>query len=65
MSKGEQKTCPRCNKAFECNAGNIGDCQCNGISLTPEERAFIAENYIDCLCRSCLLELKENEGRKV
>jgi len=58
MSKPEQKNCPRCIKAFECNAGNIGDCQCNVISLTAEERDFITEKYTDCLCRSCLLELK-------
>jgi len=60
MPNPERKICPRCHKAFECNAGNIRECQCNGISLTLEERAFIAEEYTDCLCRSCLLELKKD-----
>lgn len=64
MPTHEQKNCPRCNKGFECNAGNISDCQCNDISLTAEEKALIQEKYTDCLCRSCLLELKEKEGRK-
>ncbi|HEY6502898.1 MAG TPA: cysteine-rich CWC family protein, partial [Chitinophagaceae bacterium] len=45
-------------KSFECKTENISDCQCNGISFTPEEKTFIEEKYNDCLCRSCLLELK-------
>jgi hypothetical protein len=34
-------------------------CQCNGITFTNEEKAFIEERYTDCLCRNCLLELKQ------
>jgi len=58
MPQHEQKTCPRCNKEFECKAENISECQCNGISFTADERAIIEEPYADCLCRTCLLELK-------
>jgi len=58
MCKHEEKKCPRCNKAFECKVGTVSECQCNGISFNEEERKFIGEKYNDCLCRDCLLELK-------
>jgi hypothetical protein len=29
--------------------------------MTAEEKQFIAERWIDCLCRKCLLELKQPE----
>jgi len=54
----EEKYCPRCGKRFECKAGSITACQCYGIPLSDEERAFIENRYSDCLCRNCLLELK-------
>jgi hypothetical protein len=54
----EQKTCPRCGTPFECKVGTIAQCHCSAIPLNPEERAFIEERYHDCLCRNCLLELK-------
>jgi hypothetical protein len=59
MQKHEEKNCARCNCKFECKAGNIANCQCFGISFSPEEKAFIEERYNDCLCRNCLLELKQ------
>ena len=58
MPSHEVKSCPRCGKAFECKAGDITQCQCYGIQLSPEERAFIEERYKDCLCADCLLQLK-------
>ncbi|RXK81793.1 cysteine-rich CWC family protein [Filimonas effusa] len=58
MAKHEHKSCPRCQKPFECKVGDIGNCQCNGLSFTEEERSFIENRYSDCLCRQCLLELK-------
>jgi hypothetical protein len=54
----EQKNCPRCQKVFECKAGDVANCQCAGISLTLEERAFIEDRYSDCLCINCLSEMK-------
>lgn len=54
----EEKQCPRCGARFECKAGSITACQCYGIPLGDEERVFIEERYHDCLCRNCLLELK-------
>lgn len=63
MNKHEEKICPRCKAAFECKMGDITQCQCYGIGLTIEERAFVEERYEDCLCRNCLLELKSAAGR--
>jgi hypothetical protein len=58
MCKHEENNCPRCNKPFECKVGDITNCQCYGISFTPEEKTFIAERYNSCLCAACLNELK-------
>ncbi|HEX7904928.1 MAG TPA: cysteine-rich CWC family protein [Chitinophagaceae bacterium] len=58
MCQHEIKNCPRCNKAFECKPGNITHCQCYGLTLTIEQKAFIEERYTDCLCSNCLLQLK-------
>jgi len=54
----EQKNCPRCEKGFECKAGDVTNCQCTRINLTIEERAFIEDRYSDCLCINCLFEMK-------
>jgi adenosylcobinamide kinase / adenosylcobinamide-phosphate guanylyltransferase len=62
MCKHEEKDCPRCQAAFECKVGDIIQCQCYGIGLTIEERAFVEERFEDCLCRNCLLELKRLAG---
>jgi hypothetical protein len=59
MCKHEEKYCPRCKEAFECKVGDITQCQCYGVRLTPEERAFIEGRYQDCLCRKCLSELQQ------
>jgi len=58
MCMHEEKTCQRCSSVFECKAGSITECQCYVIQLSNEERMFIEECYDDCLCRNCLLELK-------
>lgn len=54
MSLPETKTCPGCKKEFECKQGNITQCQCYGIDLTAELKAFIEQRFTDCLCRDCL-----------
>lgn len=59
MCKHEEKHCPRCGAAFECKVGDVTNCQCYGIEMTVEEEAFIASNYNECLCRNCLLQLKQ------
>ncbi|MBK6828509.1 MAG: cysteine-rich CWC family protein [Chitinophagaceae bacterium] len=54
MCQHETRECPRCRQAFECKPGNITQCQCYGIVVTAEQRAFMDQRYQDCLCRDCL-----------
>ena len=56
----EEKYCPRCKALFECKVGNILQCQCYGISLNEDEKQLIASQYNDCLCRSCLADIKNS-----
>ena len=58
------KICPRCNKSFECNAINIAKCQCSTINLSAEENDFLQMNYKDCLCLSCLKQIKLLNAQK-
>ena len=61
MSNHASKNCPRCNKPFECKAGNISQCQCFGITVKPELKAFLEQRYNDCLCRDCLNYLQQGQ----
>jgi hypothetical protein len=58
MPTHETKFCPRCRTEFECRVGAIHQCQCTGVKLTAEQRAYIAQRYSDCLCADCLLALR-------
>jgi Cysteine-rich CWC len=58
MCQHETKHCGRCQAPFECKVGNILECQCYGIEMNDPEKAFIAANYSDCLCRACLEAIK-------
>lgn len=49
------KVCPRCGAHFVCTHDAL--CQCVGISLTENARAYMRTHYTDCLCRECLLQL--------
>ena len=56
--------CPRCNKAFTCNAADIKHCQCYGVGLQAEDFAYLLQQGFSaeqtgCLCRDCLLAVKE------
>ena len=59
MTTDQTKYCPRCKQAFECKAGNITQCQCYGVELTAALRVFIKQQFDDCLCRDCLLQLQD------
>jgi hypothetical protein len=59
MCQHETKTCQRCNEPFECKPGSITQCQCFGLMLTTEQRAFLEQKYTDCLCRKCLQEIQK------
>jgi hypothetical protein len=63
MAHHEDRTCPRCGKRFKCSAGSILPCQCEGVSLSPEEFEYILSHYSDCLCAECLRALKAERER--
>ena len=51
------KTCPRCGKTFECV--HSVDCWCVKVKLTDATKAYLKENYSDCLCKDCLEKLNQ------
>jgi len=55
MSEGKEKTCPRCGASFLCTHDAL--CQCTGICLNDNARAYLRTHYSDCLCRQCLLAI--------
>ncbi|MNJ90889.1 hypothetical protein D3C87_85290 [compost metagenome] len=59
MSDHEQVVCPRCNSPFECKVGSISLCQCTTVSLNADESQYICDNYEECLCAACMLEMKK------
>lgn len=64
MSLHEVKYCPKCSKPFECKPGNITQCQCFEVELSCEESQFIVQQFSDCLCKLCLIELKKEYSKK-
>jgi len=52
-----QPYCTRCQVPIKCEA-NITSCQCNNISLTVPQRAFIAQRWSGCLCIECLSHIQ-------
>lgn len=58
MPKHEKKQCPRCSTEFECKTGSILLCQCSKIEMTAEQLEYSNSQYNDCLCLSCLNELR-------
>lgn len=58
MPKHEKKQCPRCSAEFECKTGSILLCQCSKIEMTAEQLEYSNSQYNDCLCLSCLNELR-------
>ncbi|MBO5619418.1 MAG: cysteine-rich CWC family protein [Paludibacteraceae bacterium] len=49
------KRCPRCGAAFVCTHDAF--CQCVGVVLNENARAYLRAHYSDCLCRNCLEEI--------
>ncbi len=64
MSDHEQVFCPRCDADFQCKVGSISLCQCTTVKLSVEEILFIREQYEECLCAGCMLELKKEYHAK-
>lgn len=57
LNEGIPKVCPRCGAPFVCHHEQPAICQCAGIALTENARAYLRTHYSDCLCRKCLLEV--------
>jgi ribosomal protein S27AE len=57
-SEGVNKVCPRCGAPFVCQHENPAICQCAGIILNENARAYLRTHYKDCLCSKCLLEVQ-------
>ena len=51
--------CDRCKQTFICNPTNIAACACSKIQLTAEEISYVAKQYTNCVCNTCLLHLKD------
>jgi len=58
MPKHEIKTCPHCQKTFECKSGDIVNCQCETEILTQQHRDYISRQYDDCLCANCMRAMR-------
>ena len=58
MPQHEKKQCPRCKGNFECKSGSILLCQCSNLELSIEQIEYTQSKYNDCLCLSCLKELR-------
>lgn len=58
MGMHEEKYCPRCRSLFECKVGSISICQCTTVTLNDEERNYIMKNFDDCLCATCMMDLR-------
>ena len=58
MPAHEKKNCPRCAVEFECKTGSILLCQCSKIDMSAEQLEYSNTQYDDCLCFSCLEELR-------
>ena len=63
MPAHEIKTCPRCQRDFECRTGSIELCQCQTVTLDERHLNYISAHYEDCLCADCLLELRRDCDR--
>ena len=54
-----EKICPRCKTLFDCKFDNLADCHCVNVDLDARQLEYIADHYGDCLCHSCLQDVKD------
>lgn len=59
------KRCSKCFESFECKSDNIEKCDCSKIYLPDELKKYISNNYSDCLCLNCLIDIKSNYSNKL
>ncbi len=63
--KHECVSCPRCGNSFECRANSYRRCDCGKVPLTKDESEAIHLLFADCLCNTCLWQLKEQINIKL
>ncbi|MCW3080354.1 cysteine-rich CWC family protein [Segetibacter sp.] len=54
----ETKTCPCCNKSFECKFESITICQCMEVHISQITRELLVKRYDECLCKECLSHIE-------
>ncbi len=54
-----EKVCPRCYKSFLCRNDQILECWCLNEPINSDLRKFLADNFTDCLCAICILDLRK------
>ncbi len=52
--------CSRCNGEYICKPKNISECDCMKIRTSPEELEYIASKFSDCVCNTCIKDLKQD-----
>ncbi|MCL2646595.1 MAG: cysteine-rich CWC family protein [Phycisphaerales bacterium] len=52
------KQCPRCHQMFGCQASGRG-CWCTHLWVPVAVLAALQQDYTDCLCKNCLIEMVE------
>lgn len=55
-----EKKCPKCKELFVCNHNNIRNCHCAEVKLSEKQKAWIKDNFSNCLCNKCLREISNN-----
>jgi hypothetical protein len=53
--------CPRCGGSFACGAAGPEPCACAAVVLSAELQARLRQQFVGCLCMSCLQELQGQE----
>jgi hypothetical protein len=52
MILAKEKRCSKCGLAFDC--GGLFGCWCRDVKLSTAQLALLREQFVDCLCPSCL-----------
>lgn len=54
------KRCPRCGSDFECKVDDLRNCDCVAIKVSLPVLKTLKDQYDDCLCPNCLVEVADN-----
>ncbi len=55
-----KKVCPRCGAALNCLHNAILSCHCVSVELDSLQKSYLEQNYSDCLCHTCLEQIRDN-----